>query len=80
MAARARDPDLNAEEEEEARTAIDIVPVSNRFEFTPIPCPVLDNIKKEFPDTTALMEEWWVHVCAVQMTCIELEEKWAYYL
>ena len=54
----ARDPDLNSDEEEEARTAIDIVPVANRFEFTPIACPVLDDIEREFPDTTALIEEW----------------------
>lgn len=59
MAAADYDSDLNSEEEEEARTAINIIPADNRFEFTVIKCPVMDDIKEIFPDTMDLLEKWY---------------------
>lgn len=58
MAEAHYDSDLDSEEEEEARTAISIVPQENRFEFTPIKCPVMDNLKDNFPDSLELFEKW----------------------
>lgn len=59
MAEADYDSDLNSEEEEDARTAINIIPEDNRFEFTVIKCPVLDDIKETFPDTIDLLEKWY---------------------
>ena len=59
MAEADYDSDLNSEEEEDARTAINIIPQDNRFEFTVMKCPVLDVIKETFPDTMDVLEKWY---------------------
>ena len=58
MAAYEDDSDLDSEEEEEARTAISIVPQENRFEFTPLKCPVVNNLKEQFPDSVDAFDKW----------------------
>lgn len=52
------DDDLNPEEREEARTAINIVPEEDRFQFKPMKCPIMDEIKDKYPDSYELFEEW----------------------
>lgn len=53
------DSDMDSEEEEEARRAINTIPVENRFEFTPVKCPVLDNLKEQFPDSIETFDKWY---------------------
>ena len=53
------DSDLDPEDEAEARRARKAIPVENRFEFTPVNCPVLDNLKEQFPDSIEQFEKWY---------------------
>lgn len=57
------DSDLDPEDEAEARRARKAIPVENRFEFTPVECPVLDNLKEQFPDSIQQFEKWYEIGC-----------------
>lgn len=58
MAAYDDDSDVDSEEEEEIKKAINAIPTENRFNFTPVKCPVLDNLKEQFPDSIETFNKW----------------------
>ena len=58
MAEAGYDSD-NPEEEVQLPVALRSVAMEDRFEFTPVICPVMDELEETFPDTTELFEKWY---------------------
>ena len=56
MAGRERE--RQAEEDRTIELTMSTIPEENKFEFTPIECPIMDQLKNDWPDTYALFEKW----------------------
>ena len=68
------DSDVDSEEEQtedarETRRVRKSIPIENRFDFTPVECPVMDNLKEQFPDSIKAFEKWYKFRKLVVLCC-----------